>query len=57
MWLFFTNLTQDHLDYHHTMDAYFASKLLLFTERLKRKGTAVVNADDERGTLVAREVR
>lgn len=53
----FTNLTQDHLDYHHTMDAYFASKLLLFTERLKRKGTAVVNADDERGTLVAREVR
>jgi UDP-N-acetylmuramoyl-L-alanyl-D-glutamate--2,6-diaminopimelate ligase len=27
----FTNLTQDHLDYHQTMDAYFAAKLLLFT--------------------------
>jgi UDP-N-acetylmuramoyl-L-alanyl-D-glutamate--2,6-diaminopimelate ligase len=53
----FTNLTQDHLDYHHTMEAYFAAKLLLFTERLKPNGTAVVNADDERSEKIVREVR
>jgi UDP-N-acetylmuramoyl-L-alanyl-D-glutamate--2,6-diaminopimelate ligase len=53
----FTNLTQDHLDYHKTMDAYFAAKLLLFTERLKADGTAVVNIDDPRGIPIAREVR
>lgn len=53
----FTNLTQDHLDYHKTMDAYFEAKLLLFTERLKPGGTAVVNADDEYGFYVASEVR
>jgi UDP-N-acetylmuramoyl-L-alanyl-D-glutamate--2,6-diaminopimelate ligase len=53
----FTNLTQDHLDYHHTMDAYFAAKLLLFTERLKASGTAVLNADDQRSTEIAAEVQ
>lgn len=53
----FTNLTQDHLDYHKTMDAYFESKLLLFTERLKSGGTAIVNADDEYGFYIASEVR
>jgi UDP-N-acetylmuramoyl-L-alanyl-D-glutamate--2,6-diaminopimelate ligase len=44
----FTNLTQDHLDYHGTMDAYFAAKALLF-ESLNRgaeSGAAVLNADD-----------
>src|SRR6202451_509860 len=53
----FTNLTQDHLDYHHTMEAYFAAKLLLFSERLKANGTAVINADDERSETIAQEVR
>lgn len=53
----FTNLTQDHLDYHKTMDAYFAAKLLLFTERLKPGGTAIVNADDEYGFYIASEVK
>jgi UDP-N-acetylmuramyl-tripeptide synthetase len=53
----FTNLTQDHLDYHKTMDAYFAAKLLLFTERLKTGGAAVVNADDEYGVYIADEIR
>lgn len=53
----FTNLTQDHLDYHKTMDAYFESKLLLFTERLKSGGTAIVNADDEYGFYIASEIR
>ncbi len=39
----FTNLTQDHLDYHITMDNYFAAKLKLF----KMSKCAVVNFDDE----------
>jgi UDP-N-acetylmuramoyl-L-alanyl-D-glutamate--2,6-diaminopimelate ligase len=43
----FTNLTQDHLDYHASMDAYFAAKARLFTrERTER---AVVNIDDPAG--------
>lgn len=42
----FTNLTQDHLDYHHTQDAYFAAKARLFTHLLKHDATAVINADD-----------
>jgi UDP-N-acetylmuramoyl-L-alanyl-D-glutamate--2,6-diaminopimelate ligase len=53
----FTNLTQDHLDYHKTMDAYFAAKLKLFTERLKLGGTAIVNIDDEYGLYLTTEIR
>jgi UDP-N-acetylmuramoyl-L-alanyl-D-glutamate--2,6-diaminopimelate ligase len=49
----FTNLTQDHLDYHGTMEAYFAAKLRLFTEILPEDGVAVVNVDDEYGQQVA----
>ena len=48
----FTNLTQDHLDYHETMEAYFAAKTLLFgqlAEQRHKKGTAVVNIDDRYG--------
>ncbi len=41
----FTNLTQDHLDYHGTMEAYRAAKLRLFEALLPRGGTAVLNAD------------
>ncbi|MHB8243897.1 MAG: UDP-N-acetylmuramoyl-L-alanyl-D-glutamate--2,6-diaminopimelate ligase [Acidimicrobiales bacterium] len=43
----FTNLSRDHLDYHGTMDAYFAAKAILFTEDHARTG--VVNGDDEYG--------
>ena len=50
----FTNLTQDHLDYHGTMDAYFAAKLGLFTRLLPEDGVAVVNLDDPHGPEVAR---
>jgi UDP-N-acetylmuramoyl-L-alanyl-D-glutamate--2,6-diaminopimelate ligase len=49
----FTNLTQDHLDYHGTMEAYFAAKKRLFAELLAASRspspTAVVNLDDPRG--------
>jgi len=43
----FTNLSQDHLDYHGTIDNYFAAKASLFTP--ERAVMAVVNADDPRG--------
>jgi UDP-N-acetylmuramoyl-L-alanyl-D-glutamate--2,6-diaminopimelate ligase len=49
----FTNLTQDHLDYHGTMEAYFDAKLRLFTELLPEDGVAVVNLDDPYGERVA----
>jgi UDP-N-acetylmuramoyl-L-alanyl-D-glutamate--2,6-diaminopimelate ligase len=43
----FTNLSQDHLDYHDTMDAYFDAKALLFDSTRSR--VAIVNADDPWG--------
>jgi UDP-N-acetylmuramoyl-L-alanyl-D-glutamate--2,6-diaminopimelate ligase len=48
----FTNLTQDHLDFHETMEAYFAAKRSLFEE----PGLSVVNVDDEYGRRIAAEV-
>ena len=46
----FTNLTLDHLDYHQTMEQYFAAKAKLFTEYAPKY--AVVNADDEYGRRI-----
>lgn len=43
----FTNFSQDHLDYHLTMEAYFEAKCLLFEEILEKEGWAVLNADVE----------
>jgi UDP-N-acetylmuramoyl-L-alanyl-D-glutamate--2,6-diaminopimelate ligase len=43
----FTNFTQDHLDYHATMEAYRAAKMRLFEQLLPRGKTAVLNADSE----------
>jgi UDP-N-acetylmuramoyl-L-alanyl-D-glutamate--2,6-diaminopimelate ligase len=43
----FLNLTQDHLDYHETMEAYLAAKQRLFETLLPRGGTAVLNADSD----------
>src|SRR5438045_2097619 len=49
----FTNLTQDHLDFHGTMENYFDAKLKLFTgltsQKHKKKSVAVVNIDDRYG--------
>jgi UDP-N-acetylmuramyl-tripeptide synthetase len=45
----FTNLTQDHLDYHETMAAYWACKKRFFTELLPRGARAVVNMDNDSG--------
>ena len=49
----FTNLTQDHLDYHHTMEAYLAAKAGLFSRLLPEDGTAVVNLDGAHGSEIA----
>jgi UDP-N-acetylmuramoyl-L-alanyl-D-glutamate--2,6-diaminopimelate ligase len=48
----FTNLTQDHLDYHHSMDEYFLAKMKIFDELLPRDGVAVINIDSSYGTAV-----
>ncbi|HEX5227286.1 MAG TPA: UDP-N-acetylmuramoyl-L-alanyl-D-glutamate--2,6-diaminopimelate ligase [Bryobacteraceae bacterium] len=46
----FTNLTRDHLDFHHTMEDYFAAKRLLFApEGSRAPEWAVINADDPYG--------
>jgi UDP-N-acetylmuramoyl-L-alanyl-D-glutamate--2,6-diaminopimelate ligase len=47
----FTNLSQDHLDFHHDLDDYFAAKAALFTPAYARVG--VVNTDDEHGRRLA----
>jgi UDP-N-acetylmuramoyl-L-alanyl-D-glutamate--2,6-diaminopimelate ligase len=53
----FTNLTQDHLDFHRTLDEYFHAKLRLFTEYVEgRQKTgpkrALINVDDERALMI-----
>lgn len=53
----FTNLSRDHLDYHHDMESYFAAKMRLFSEVVDADGTAVIWADDawsDRAVAVAR---
>ena len=44
----FTNLTQDHLDYHKSMENYFAAKSKLFNELLEN-GASIINIDDKYG--------
>ena len=56
----FTNLTQDHLDFHGTMENYFAAKAKLFhqlaEQKKKRKPVAVINIDDPYGQKLVGEV-
>ncbi|CAN5669243.1 UDP-N-acetylmuramoyl-L-alanyl-D-glutamate--2,6-diaminopimelate ligase [soil metagenome] len=50
----FTNLTRDHLDYHHTMENYFDAKKKLFDGRLgESPGASIINIDDEWGRKLA----
>jgi UDP-N-acetylmuramoyl-L-alanyl-D-glutamate--2,6-diaminopimelate ligase len=51
----FTNLTQDHLDFHGTMERYGAAKARLFTELLPKH--AVINVDDAFGKTLAKIAR
>jgi UDP-N-acetylmuramoyl-L-alanyl-D-glutamate--2,6-diaminopimelate ligase len=52
----FTNLSGDHLDYHHTMDDYAAAKARLF-EKLSPDAVAVVNADDPAAGRMTRDTK
>jgi len=52
----FTNLSQDHLDFHESMDAYFQAKLGLFTG-LSPDAWAIINSDDARGVEIVRKTR
>ncbi len=51
----FTNLTQDHLDYHQTLERYFEAKRRLFRQlgRQSKTATAVINGDDPWGLRLA----
>jgi UDP-N-acetylmuramyl-tripeptide synthetase len=53
----FTNLTQDHLDYHGDMDRYRQAKLSLMTNHLAAEGAAVVNVDDPSGPAFVEAAR
>lgn len=51
----FSNLTQDHLDYHQDMEDYFAAKALLFTPEYLQ-GRAVINIDDSYGQRLVEQL-
>src|SRR5207248_10990923 len=56
----FTNLTQDHLDYHGTMEHYFEAKAKLFEQlaqqQKKKKPVAIVNIDDRYGRKLIKKI-
>lgn len=56
----FTNLTQDHLDFHGNMDDYFNTKKRLFTDFISRPGNpdaaAIINTDDPYGKVLCKEL-
>jgi UDP-N-acetylmuramoyl-L-alanyl-D-glutamate--2,6-diaminopimelate ligase len=49
----FTNITQDHLDYHRNFEDYFDAKAGLFARVLPEEAAAVINIDSERGVDMA----
>lgn len=51
----FTNLTQDHLDYHGSIEEYFKAKKILF-DHLSSDATAIINTDDEWGRKIYESV-
>ena len=54
----FTNLTRDHLDFHRTMEDYFAAKEKLFTGALgSQPGASIINVDDEYGRRLFRNAK
>jgi UDP-N-acetylmuramoyl-L-alanyl-D-glutamate--2,6-diaminopimelate ligase len=51
----FTNLTQDHLDFHADFEEYFAAKKRLFTEYLRPDGVGIINLDSPYGVRLLQE--
>ena len=54
--IIFTNLSRDHLDYHHDMETYYQAKKVIFNQ-LKSDGTALINIDDDYGKRLASELQ
>ena len=52
----FTNLSQDHFDFHKDFEDYFRAKRILFDQIDRQRKTAIVNIDDEYGRRLAREL-
>src|SRR5216684_1628988 len=52
----FTNLSQDHFDFHKDFEDYFATKRILFDQIDRSRKTAIVNIDDEYGRRLANEL-
>ncbi len=52
----FTNLTQDHLDFHKNMESYYQAKRKLFFQYLRPEGLASINIDDKYGRRLAEEL-
>jgi UDP-N-acetylmuramoyl-L-alanyl-D-glutamate--2,6-diaminopimelate ligase len=55
----FTNLSQDHLDFHSTMEDYFGAKALLFGDEVSTRARgflSVINIDDPHGRLLSQEI-
>ena len=53
----FTNLSQDHFDYHKTKKRYFMAKSLLFRNYLKEGGVAIINIDDLYGRRLINSIK
>jgi UDP-N-acetylmuramoyl-L-alanyl-D-glutamate--2,6-diaminopimelate ligase len=56
----FTNLSQDHLDFHSTMEDYFSAKTLLFSDEVSTRAQGflnVINVDDPYGRLLSKEIK
>jgi UDP-N-acetylmuramoyl-L-alanyl-D-glutamate--2,6-diaminopimelate ligase len=56
----FTNLSQDHLDFHATMQEYFSAKMLLFSDDVSTRAkdfVSVINADDPYGKRLSEEIK
>ena len=52
----FTNLTQDHLDYHKTMEEYLNAKMMLFRQLSSDDGLAILNADDPASDSIRQQI-
>ncbi|MFQ6040834.1 MAG: UDP-N-acetylmuramoyl-L-alanyl-D-glutamate--2,6-diaminopimelate ligase [Candidatus Poribacteria bacterium] len=52
----FTNLTQDHLDFHEDMQSYLDAKVELFKQLKKDKGIAILNADDDASQYIMQKL-
>jgi UDP-N-acetylmuramoyl-L-alanyl-D-glutamate--2,6-diaminopimelate ligase len=53
----FTNLTQDHLDYHKDMEEYFDAKQKLFFDHVDKKSSLIINTDDSFGLRLYKSVK